>query len=58
MRSSGKANPISATGTPNNSCKVFTTGIVPPDEFSLQPGDEVVVGISGVGRLKNPVIAV
>lgn len=32
------------------------TGIVPPDEFSLQPGDEVTITISGIGTLVNPVV--
>ncbi len=31
------------------------TGIVPPDEFSLAPGDEVSITIDGVGTLTNPV---
>lgn len=32
------------------------TGIVPPDEFNLSPGDEVSITISGVGTLTNPVV--
>ena len=32
------------------------TGIVPPDEFSLEAGDEVHITIDGVGTLSNPVI--
>ena len=32
------------------------TGIVPPDDFSLQSGDLVKITISGVGTLENPVI--
>jgi 2-dehydro-3-deoxy-D-arabinonate dehydratase len=31
------------------------TGIVPPVEWCLQPGDVVTVEIEGVGRLSNPV---
>lgn len=31
------------------------TGIVPPDEFSLQSGDVVTITIDGVGTLTNPV---
>ncbi len=31
------------------------TGIVPPDEFSLAPGDHVEISISGIGTLSNPV---
>jgi 2-dehydro-3-deoxy-D-arabinonate dehydratase len=32
------------------------TGIVPPDEFSLLPGDLVRISIDGIGTLTNPVI--
>lgn len=32
------------------------TGIVPPDEFSLQAGDLVRISISGIGTLVNPVV--
>jgi 2-dehydro-3-deoxy-D-arabinonate dehydratase len=32
------------------------TGIVPPDEFSLDSGDQVRISISGIGTLINPVI--
>jgi 2-dehydro-3-deoxy-D-arabinonate dehydratase len=32
------------------------TGIVPPDEFSLRPGDLVHISISGIGTLTNPVV--
>ena len=31
------------------------TGIVPPDDFSLRPGDRVRISISGIGELVNPV---
>jgi 2-dehydro-3-deoxy-D-arabinonate dehydratase len=31
------------------------TGIVPPDSFTLQPGDEVEIEITGIGTLKNRV---
>jgi 2-dehydro-3-deoxy-D-arabinonate dehydratase len=31
------------------------TGIVPPDEFTLRPGDEVDITITGIGTLSNPV---
>jgi 2-dehydro-3-deoxy-D-arabinonate dehydratase len=34
------------------------TGIVPPGDFSLQPGDEVTIEISGVGILTNRVTEV
>jgi 2-dehydro-3-deoxy-D-arabinonate dehydratase len=29
------------------------TGIVPPDDFTLQPGDEVRISIEGIGVLRN-----
>jgi 2-dehydro-3-deoxy-D-arabinonate dehydratase len=32
------------------------TGIVPPDEFTLEPGDEVTIAIDGIGELRNPVV--
>jgi 2-dehydro-3-deoxy-D-arabinonate dehydratase len=38
---------------------LFTgTGIVPDESFTLQAGDEVTIGISGIGRLSNPVTVV
>ncbi len=32
------------------------TGIVPPDEFTLEAGDEVDISITGIGTLSNPVV--
>jgi 2-dehydro-3-deoxy-D-arabinonate dehydratase len=32
------------------------TGIVPPDEFTLKPGDAVAITITGIGTLANPVV--
>lgn len=32
------------------------TGIVPPDDFTLEPGDVVSIRIDGIGTLVNPVI--
>jgi 2-dehydro-3-deoxy-D-arabinonate dehydratase len=31
------------------------TGIVPPDDFSLNAGDQVAIEVTGIGRLVNPV---
>ncbi len=31
------------------------TGIVPPDEFTLEDGDSVSISITGIGTLSNPV---
>ncbi len=47
-------------------CQVFPrgavlltgTGIVPADDFTLQPGDSVRITISGIGTLENAVVAV
>lgn len=33
------------------------TGIVPPDDFSLAPGDVIDIAIDGLGLLRNPVEA-
>lgn len=34
------------------------TSLVPPDEFTLEPGDEVDIEIDGIGTLTNPVVEV
>ncbi len=34
------------------------TGVVPPDNFTLQAGDVVQIHISGIGTLTNPVVTV
>ena len=34
------------------------TGVVPPDSFTLQPGDVVNIEISGIGTLSNSVVVV
>jgi 2-dehydro-3-deoxy-D-arabinonate dehydratase len=31
------------------------TGIIPPDDFTLQPGDQVAIEIEGIGALNNRV---
>ena len=39
-----------------NGCFLFTgTGIVPPDSFTLQQGDEIRISIEGIGTLINSV---
>jgi 2-dehydro-3-deoxy-D-arabinonate dehydratase len=30
------------------------TGIVPPDEFALRPGDQVEIEVPPIGTLRNP----
>lgn len=41
---------------PNGAVLLTGTGIVPPDEFSLQNGDIVSITIDGIGTLVNPVV--
>ena len=41
---------------PDGAFLLTGTGIVPPDKFSLAPGDLVRISIDGIGRLENPVI--
>lgn len=43
---------------PNGAVLLTGTGVVPPNEFTLAPGDVVQIDISGVGALSNPVIVV
>ena len=43
---------------PQGAVLLTGTGIVPPDGFTLQPGDQVVMNISGIGTLVNPVVEV
>jgi|SRR5579863_8557689 2-dehydro-3-deoxy-D-arabinonate dehydratase len=39
-----------------NGCFLFTgTGVVPPDSFTLQVGDEIRISITGIGTLRNVV---
>jgi 2-dehydro-3-deoxy-D-arabinonate dehydratase len=32
------------------------TGIIPPNEFTLEEGDVVEITIAGIGTLRNPVV--
>jgi len=43
---------------PHGAVLLTGTGIVPPDTFTLQPGDEVGIEIDGIGRLRNTVVEV
>jgi 2-dehydro-3-deoxy-D-arabinonate dehydratase len=46
-----KENPI------DTGAFLFTgTGIIPPDNFSLENGDEVTIEIAGIGTLVNPIV--
>jgi 2-dehydro-3-deoxy-D-arabinonate dehydratase len=40
---------------PNGAFLMTGTGIVPPDSFTLAPGDRVDISISGIGTLSNTV---
>ena len=41
---------------PHGAFMLTGTGIVPPDEFSLQAGDSVSITIHGIGTLTNPIV--
>ena len=43
---------------PHGAVLLTGTGVVPDESFTLQPGDEVTIDISGIGRLQNPVTVV
>jgi len=38
---------------PHGAVLLTGTGIVPPDDFSLRPGDVIHIDVSGIGRLSN-----
>jgi 2-dehydro-3-deoxy-D-arabinonate dehydratase len=43
---------------PNGAILLTGTGIVPADDFTLQPGDSVRINISGIGSIENKVVEV
>jgi len=43
---------------PHGAILLSGTGIVPPDSFALQEGDQVRIDISGIGSLRNHVVLV
>ena len=43
---------------PHGAMLLTGTGIVPPDNFTLQPNDTVRITISGIGTLENAVVEV
>lgn len=43
---------------PHGAVLLTGTGVVPPDTFTLQEQDEVVIEIDGIGFLRNPVAVV
>jgi 2-dehydro-3-deoxy-D-arabinonate dehydratase len=40
---------------PHGAILLTGTGVVPPDDFTLAPGDVVTIEVNGIGRLTNPV---
>jgi 2-dehydro-3-deoxy-D-arabinonate dehydratase len=40
---------------PDGALLLTGTGVVPPDDFTLQAGDLVHIDVTGIGRLSNPV---
>jgi 2-dehydro-3-deoxy-D-arabinonate dehydratase len=48
-----RSNPL-----PETAVLLTGTALVPPEEFTLRPGDEVVIDIESIGRLRNPVVEV
>jgi 2-dehydro-3-deoxy-D-arabinonate dehydratase len=43
------------TSFPDGCILLTGTGIVPPDSFTLKPGDETLITVDGVGTLRNTV---
>jgi 2-dehydro-3-deoxy-D-arabinonate dehydratase len=43
---------------PHGAVLLTGTGIVPPESFTLAARDEIIIAISGIGRLKNSVVVV
>jgi 2-dehydro-3-deoxy-D-arabinonate dehydratase len=43
---------------PHGAVLLTGTGIVPPDQFTLEAGDRIRIGISGIGVLENSVVVV
>lgn len=41
---------------PNGAFLLTGTGVVPPDNFTLQDGDVVSITIDGIGTLVNPIV--
>ena len=41
---------------PDGAFLLTGTGVVPPDDFSLEEGDSVSIEITGIGTLTNPVV--
>ena len=52
------ASLVQALTFPDGAILLTGTGIVPDAAFTLSPGDVVDIAIEGLGRLRNPVVAV
>ena len=57
----GPALTVRRTGPPENpvppgSVLLTGTGLVPPDDFTLEPGHVVEIEVPGIGTLANPVV--
>jgi 2-dehydro-3-deoxy-D-arabinonate dehydratase len=48
-----RSNPL-----PETAVLLTGTALVPPEEFTLRPDDEVVIDVESIGRLRNPVVEV
>jgi 2-keto-4-pentenoate hydratase/2-oxohepta-3-ene-1,7-dioic acid hydratase in catechol pathway len=46
---------IAARSLTNTRAGAVCTGVVPDESFTLQAGDRVTIGISGIGTLSNSV---
>lgn len=47
---------VRETDFPDGAILLTGTGVVPPDDFTLKPGDLVAIEVTGVGVLVNPVV--
>jgi len=41
---------------PNGAFLLTGTGVVPPDDFTLEDGDVITMEVTGIGTLSNPVV--
>ena len=53
VRRAGRAGSSATTASPTAAILLTGTGIVPPDAFTLQSGDEVRITIEPIGTLRN-----
>jgi len=48
-----RSNPL-----PETAVLLTGTALVPPEEFTLRPDDDVIIDVESIGRLRNPVVEV